>query len=78
MSIKIKDLNDFSKRVMISGFSQRSFAEHINVSNAMINQIFNEKRNPSAKIAKKITDGLGVSFDDIFFIENDNKSYQTA
>lgn len=78
MSIKLKDVNDLSERLIIAGFSQRSFAEHINVSNPMINQIFNEKRNPSAKTAKKIADGLEVSFHDLFFIESDNKSYQTA
>lgn len=78
MAIKLKDVKDFSKRVMVAGFSQRSFAKHIEVSDPYMNQIFNAKRNPSAKIAKKMCDGLEVKFDDIFFIEIDNKSYQTA
>jgi DNA-binding XRE family transcriptional regulator len=78
MIIKLRDPKDFSKRVMIAGFSQRSFAKHIKVSDPYMNQIFNEKRDPSAKIAKKMCEGLEVTFDDIFFIINDNKSYQIA
>lgn len=76
LNIKLKDAQDLEKRIMIAGFSQRSFAIHIGISSPYLNQVVKEVRNPSAKIAKKICEGLGVEFDDIFFIDVDNKSYQ--
>lgn len=77
MNIKLKDTQDFGKRLILAGFSQRSFAKHIGISVPYMNQIVNDNRNPSAKIAKKVCDGLDAAFDDIFFIHKDNKSYQT-
>lgn len=77
MNIRLKDVQEFNKLLIISGFSQRSFAKEINISSPYMNQIANGERSPSPKVAKKICDGLNVGFDEIFFIESANKSKQT-
>lgn len=76
MSIKLKDGRDFSKRLILLGLSQRGFAKKIGTSGPFMCNIINGNRNPSAEMAKKICVGLDVSFEDIFFIQEDNKSYQ--
>lgn len=76
MKIHFKDLNEFRKMLLINGYSQRSFAMKIEVSSPYITQIVNGERYPSAKTAKKIADGLGVTFEDIFFIDDANSSEQ--
>lgn len=69
VKIKVKEINKLKELLVIKGFSQRSFAKKINISSPYLNQIVTGERLPSAKIAKKITDELGVSFEDIFFID---------
>lgn len=76
MVIQLKDLNKFREMLAVKGFTQRSFAKLISISGPYMNQIVNGDRNPGPKVAKKICDGLDVEFDDIFFIQYDNKSYQ--
>lgn len=76
MNIKLKDIQAFNKMLIVSGYSQRSFAQKISISGPYMNQIANGERCPSPKVAKKICDGLNVGFDDIFFIQQDNKSKQ--
>jgi len=76
MNIKLKDIQAFTKLLIVSGFSQRSFAKKIDISGPYMNQIANGERCPSPKVAKKICDGLNVEFDDIFFIEHACKSKQ--
>lgn len=76
MIIKFIDVGDFNKRLISLGHSQRSFAKEVGVSVPHFNQIINGNRNPSPKIAKKICDGMGTGFDEIFFVNSDNKSYQ--
>lgn len=76
MKIQLRDPNEFRKILLVNGYSQRSFAKKIQVSDPYLNQIINEERCPSAKIAKKIVDGLGMKFEDIFFIEDACNSKQ--
>lgn len=78
MIIKFKNLQDFQKRIIMLGLSVRGFAISSGISTPYMSQIVNGKRNPSPQMAKKVCEGLNAEFDDIFFIENDNKSYQTA
>jgi transcriptional regulator with XRE-family HTH domain len=70
MQIELKDPAEFQRLLLLKGFSQRSFAEELALSAAYFNQIVNERRRPSAKVAKKIADRLEVEFDTIFFIKN--------
>lgn len=76
MNVKIKDSQDTTKRLILLGFSQRGFAKKIGISGPYLSQIISGKKTPSPKIAKKICDCLGAAFDDIFFIQKDNKCYQ--
>lgn len=76
MVIKLKDQHDFAKLLIVNGHSKRSFAKKIKISNAFLIQISNGDRNPGPKVAKKICEGLDKEFDEIFFTEIDNKSYQ--
>ncbi|SDM18271.1 helix-turn-helix transcriptional regulator [Bacillus sp. OK048] len=70
MKIKLKDPTEFKKMLIINGFSQTELAKAIEVTPPYINQIVNEERSPSAKIAKRISTNLGVDFNDIFFIDS--------
>lgn len=76
MSVKLKDKKKLKHLLIINGFSQRGFASEIKISGPYLNQIANGTRDPSPKVAKKICDGLAVKFEDIFFVNHDNKSYQ--
>ncbi|BCB04772.1 helix-turn-helix transcriptional regulator [Bacillus sp. KH172YL63] len=77
MKVKLKDPHELRKLILQNGHSQRSFAEHIKISNPYLSQIVNEERFCSGKIAKQISDGLGVNFADIFFIEDACNCNQT-
>lgn len=68
MKITMKDQNEFKKILLKKGYSQRSFAEALEISPPYLNQIVNGERFPSGKIAKKISDQLELNFEDIFFI----------
>lgn len=76
MQVKLKNPRDFKCLIAKKGYSQRGFAEIIDLSYEYFNQITNDRLSPSGKSAKKITDALGLEFDDIFFIQYDDKSNQ--
>ncbi|MEH7093978.1 helix-turn-helix transcriptional regulator [Neobacillus vireti] len=76
MKIHLKNPNEFKKLLLQKGYSQRSFAESSEISPPYFNQIINEERFPSGKVAKRIADQLEMNFEDIFFIEDACKSYQ--
>lgn len=76
MKIKIKDIASFKRKLIVSGYSQRSFGRALGISEPYANQIANGTRNPGPEIAKNISKLLKVDFDDIFFIEFDSKSNQ--
>jgi transcriptional regulator with XRE-family HTH domain len=78
MKIRLRDVTDFKKRLLLKGVSQRGFGRAINVSESYAAQIANGSRNPGPEIAKKIVDFLEVNFDDIFYIVDDYKSDQAA
>lgn len=70
MEIKIKNSNKLKELLIIKGFSQRQLASEINLSYPYFNQIINQEKPPSPKVAKNICDKLETKFEDIFFIEN--------
>lgn len=76
MKIKLKDVFQFKRLLLLKGLSQRGFGRSAGISEPYANQIANGVRNPGPKIAKKITELLEVKFEDIFFIEDDSKSDQ--
>lgn len=76
LQVKLKNPQEFKCIIAKKGFSQRGFAKQIHLSYEYFNQIANDRLSPSGKAAKKITDALGLEFDDIFFIQYDDKSHQ--
>jgi DNA-binding XRE family transcriptional regulator len=76
MKINLVNAYEFRKMLLVNGYSQRSLAKKIQISNPYLNQIIHGERCPSAKVAKKIVDELGIKFEDIFFIDVACKSEQ--
>lgn len=58
------------------GFSYRKLAEKANCSQTQISLILKGERNPSPENAINICKALECKFDDIFFINLDDKSNQ--
>ncbi|MGF9821430.1 helix-turn-helix domain-containing protein [Brevibacillus agri] len=69
MKIRLKDPERFGELLIRKGHSKRSFAEASGIGQVTALQIANGDRNPSPRIAKRITDALEVEFDEIFVIE---------
>jgi DNA-binding XRE family transcriptional regulator len=69
MKIKLKNPVELKKMLILNGLTQTDFAKSIEVTLPYFNQIINEERNPSPKIAKKIVEELALNFEDIFFID---------
>lgn len=74
MKIKLKNPVELKKMLILNGLTQTDFAKSIEVTLPYFNQIINEERNPSPKIAKKIVEELALNFEDIFFIDGVWKS----
>lgn len=76
MKIVVSDTGKLKELIIKSGFSIRGFGRKIGISSGYVVQVCNGNRNPSPEVAKKITDALGVGFDEIFFILSACKSEQ--
>lgn len=50
------------------GYSQRAFSKSIGMSENYLNQIINDKKNPSPAASKKILSALKLNFNDVFEI----------
>jgi DNA-binding XRE family transcriptional regulator len=73
MRIKLKDTISFEETLVRKGLSKRGLAEAAGIGQVTALQICNGDRAPSPRIAKRITDALECSFDDIWVIEHSNK-----
>lgn len=69
MIVKIKDPEGLKKLLITKGYSMNSFAKEVDISSPYICQLLKEERYASGKVAKKISDGLGLKFEEIFFID---------
>lgn len=78
MKIVLKDQKLLKELLVRNGYTQRSFAREIEISEPYGNQICNGTRNPGPIIAKRIIEKLDVSFDEIFFVDSAYKSDQSA
>lgn len=67
--VKLKNPDELLKLIFSNGFSRVTFAERVKISNPYLSEIINEKKNCSGKIAKKISDALGVDFNEVFYID---------
>lgn len=58
--------------------SHKKVAERVGISRCFYTQIENGTRKPSLEIALKISDVLGISVNNIFFMKNDASSNKIA
>lgn len=73
LTLSIKDQVELKILLARKGYNQRMFANEIGISKPYLSQLLNDKRNPSPLTAGKIAKGLGMTIDEIFFIQNGNK-----
>jgi len=68
--IEVK-LNDKALEIAIAknNYSQNKLAELMGVSSGYLSQIVRHTRNASPRIRQKMQDILGLSFDELFIIE---------
>lgn len=69
MKIIVKDCYDLRQRIIKKGFSIRAFAREVEIDEGYANQIVTGNRNPGPDKAKKISDFLGTSFEEIFDLQ---------
>lgn len=53
----------------INGYSERSYARHINMNGSYLSQIICKTRHPGAPTARKIANGIGKTVPDIFLVK---------
>ncbi|MCD8892453.1 helix-turn-helix transcriptional regulator [Staphylococcus nepalensis] len=68
MIISIKN-NYLKKAMFLKGYNLSQLATKTDVSLSYMSLIMNGKRNPSAKLAKKIAETLEVSIKDLFIFD---------
>lgn len=73
-SVIIKDIDNFIIKIIERGFSYRQLARAVNCSQTLISLLIKGERNPSPENAVAICKALNCKFEDIFFINIDDKS----
>lgn len=74
--VLVKDIDVFIEMIVKAGFSYRQLAKESKCSQTQISLIVKGERNPSPENAVNICKALNCQFDDIFSINNDDKSNQ--
>lgn len=74
--VLVKDIDVFIEMIVKAGFSYRQLAKESKCSQTQISLIVKGERNPSPENAVNICKALNCQFDDIFLINNDDKSNQ--
>lgn len=69
MKIKLKNVRSFNELIIKRGFTKNGLSQAVELSQPTIVQISNGKRNPSPSTAKRLSEALGVEFDDVFEID---------
>ena len=75
-TVLVKDIDTLIEKIVGKGYSYRQLAEKANCSQTQISLILKGERNPSPQNAVNICKALGCEFNDIFFINFDDKSNQ--
>lgn len=75
-TVLVKDIDTLIELIVEKGFSYRKLAEEAKCSQTQISLILKGERNPSPKNAVNICKALGCQFNDIFFVNLDDKSNQ--
>lgn len=71
VKVRMKNFEQTRLEIAKTGRSLRKFSKDIGISQGYLSQILCGKKKPSPTIAYKISNGLGLQLDDIFFIHND-------
>lgn len=74
MKVILKNSEEMKRTIIIKGYSIRSFSVAIGISSGYLSQILKGDRNPSGKVARTISDELGIEFEEYFFVESACKS----
>lgn len=53
MKVKLRDVQNFKRLLVINGYSIRAYGRAIDISPAYAQQVANGQRNPGPEIAKK-------------------------
>ena len=72
-AVIVKDIEGLIEVIVKAGYSYRQLAKATNCSQTQISLILKGERNPSPETAINICKVLKCSFDDIFFINNNDK-----
>ena len=75
-TVYIQDSDSFVEKIVKAGFSYRQLAKEAKTNPTTITLIIKGERNPSPEVAVNICKALKCQFDDIFFIQNVDKSQQ--
>lgn len=75
-TVYIKNLDSFVEKIVMAGFSYRQLAKETNTNPTTITLLTKGERNPSPSLAINLCKALNCKFDDIFFINTDDKSQQ--
>lgn len=68
MKIKLRNVEEFNKKIIYAGFSKRGFAGEAQIAESTVVQICNGDRNPSPKTAKRICEVLECEWSELFEI----------
>ena len=75
-TVYIKDIDKFIEKIVTAGFTYRELAKRVHSSPTSISLLTKGERNPSPELAVNICKALGCTFDEIFYIQNVDKSKQ--
>ena len=75
-TVMIKDRDKFIEKIVENGLSYRQLAKKAHCSQTLISLLAKGERNPSPENAVNICKALKCEFNDIFFINIDDKSNQ--
>lgn len=75
-TVLVKDADILVEKIVEKGYSYRQLAEKAKCSQTQISLIVKGERNPSPQNAVNICRALECEFNDIFFINFDDKSNQ--
>lgn len=72
--VLVRDIDSLIEKIVKNGFSYRQLAKKAGCSQTQISLILKGERNPSPENAVNICKALKCNFDEIFFINNNDKS----
>lgn len=69
----IPKVNAIKSQIILQGHSLRSFAKKNNLSAPYLSDVLNYHSSPSPKYAKRISEAIGLDFNDLFEIKKEQE-----